>query len=171
MPPTRVDEWACIPPGDVVTSLIRDGDGVQMVIKNYELTVGTSSGTDLVDVTEEVGLRLAESKVSQGLVHVFVPGSTGAVTTIEYESGVLKDLMRAIERIAPRDAEYEHDLRWGDGNGYSHVRAALLGPGLSIPVMDGRMCLGTWQQIVLLDFDNRPRTRRVLIQVSGESGH
>ena len=140
-----------------------------MVIKNYELTIGTSSGTDLVDVTEEVGLRLAESQVSQGLVTVFVPGSTAAVTTIEYESGALKDLMRAIDTIAPREAEYEHNLRWGDGNGYSHVRAALLGPGLSIPVVDGRLSLGTWQQIVVLDFDNRPRQRRVHIQVLGES--
>jgi secondary thiamine-phosphate synthase enzyme len=142
-----------------------------MVIKNYELTVGTSSGTDLVDITEEVGRRLVESEVRQGLVNIFVPGSTGAVTTIEYESGALKDLMGAIDRIAPREAEYEHDLRWGDGNGYSHVRAALLGPSLSIPVIDGRLCLGTWQQIVLLDFDNRPRRRRALIQVLGESEH
>jgi secondary thiamine-phosphate synthase enzyme len=89
------------------------------------------------------------------------------LTTIEFESGVVNDLRRAIERMAPRDIPYEHDKRWGDGNGYSHVRAAIFGPSLTVPVMDGRLGLGTWQQIVLLDFDNRPRRRRILVQVTG----
>jgi secondary thiamine-phosphate synthase enzyme len=99
---------------------------------------------------------------------LFVPGSTGALTTIEYESGALQDLADAIERLAPRDMEYAHDQRWGDGNGYAHVRAALVGPSLQIPVANGRLCLGTWQQVVLLDFDNHPRMRRLIIQVIGE---
>jgi secondary thiamine-phosphate synthase enzyme len=103
-----------------------------------------------------------------GQVVVFVPGSTGAVTTIEYEEGVVGDLKQAIERFAPRTIEYAHDAAWGDGNGYSHVRAAMLGPSLSIPVIDGAMTLGTWQQVVLIDFDNRPRQRRVIQQIIGE---
>ena len=98
---------------------------------------------------------------------LFIPGSTAALTTIEYESGVINDLKKAIEKLAPSDIYYEHDERWGDGNGYSHVRAALIGPSLNIPVSEGRMLLGTWQQIVLLDFDNRPRRRRVLFQIIG----
>ncbi len=96
---------------------------------------------------------------------LFIDGSTAALTTIEYESGVVNDLKRAIDRLAPRDIAYEHDRRWGDGNGYSHVRAALLGPSLSIPLANGDMLLGTWQQIVLCDFDNRPRQREIIVQV------
>jgi secondary thiamine-phosphate synthase enzyme len=99
---------------------------------------------------------------------VFVPGSTAAVTTIEFESGVVADLKGAIDRMAPADIPYEHNARWGDGNGYSHVRAALMGPSLYVPIVDGRPSLGTWQQVVLCDFDNRPRTRRVVLQVVGE---
>ncbi|MBW1982962.1 MAG: YjbQ family protein [Deltaproteobacteria bacterium] len=128
----------------------------------------TTGGTDIVDITRIVADHLAESKVRHGAMILFVPGSTGALTTIEYESGVLQDLRDAIERMAPRDIVYAHDRRWGDGNGYSHVRAALLGPSLHIPVVDGRLCLGTWQQVVLLDFDNRPRRRRLILQVIGE---
>jgi secondary thiamine-phosphate synthase enzyme len=99
---------------------------------------------------------------------VFVPGSTAAVTTIEYEDGVLEDLRNAIERLAPRSLPYRHDARWGDGNGYAHVRAALLGPSLAVPIADGRPLLGTWQQVVLVDCDNRPRRRKVVMQVMGE---
>jgi secondary thiamine-phosphate synthase enzyme len=102
------------------------------------------------------------------LVTVFCPGSTGAVTTIEYESGVLRDLQKAIEKIAPSNIPYEHDKRWGDGNGFSHVRAALMKPSLSIPMVKRRLALGTWQQIVFIDFDNRRRERNILIQVMGE---
>ena len=95
---------------------------------------------------------------------LFIPGSTAAVTTIEFESGVINDLRKAVERLAPQDIYYEHDARWGDGNGYAHVRAALLGPSLTIPIVNKRLLLGTWQQIVLLDFDNRPRKREIIIQ-------
>ena len=138
-----------------------------MAIKNYELLFQTTAGTDVVDLTPKVQELLKQSGIKDGSATVFVPGSTAAVTTIEYESGVLNDLVQAIERLAPEGIDYAHDRRWGDGNGYAHVRAALIKPSLSVPVMEGCLMLGTWQQIVLLDFDNRPRRRRVLVQVLG----
>jgi secondary thiamine-phosphate synthase enzyme len=107
------------------------------------------------------------SGIEDGLVTVFCPGSTGAVTSIEYESGALSDLQKAIERLAPSNIPYEHDRRWGDGNGFSHVRAALMKPSLTIPLIQGRLTLGTWQQIVFIDFDNRRRHRDVLVHVLG----
>jgi secondary thiamine-phosphate synthase enzyme len=129
------------------------------------LFLSTTEGTDIVDLTEEVVAFVAASGVEEGLLVVFVPGSTAGVTTLEFESGAVEDLRRAIERLAPRDADYAHDRRWGDGNGYAHVRAALLGPSLAVPVAGGRPLLGTWQQIVLCDFDNRPRRREVLLRI------
>jgi secondary thiamine-phosphate synthase enzyme len=139
-----------------------------MQIISEELVLRTTAGTDIVDLTGPVQDQLSASGVVSGIVVLFVPGSTGALTTIEYESGVLEDLKRVIEQLAPKDTHYEHDRRWGDGNGYSHVRAALMKPSLSIPIQNGRLALGTWQQIVLMDFDNRPRDRRVLMQILGE---
>ena len=133
-----------------------------------EMTYRGTSGTDIHDITEDVRGAVAEWGVVEGVAVVFTPGSTAAVTTIEYESGVLDDLRRAIEQIAPRDIEYAHNLRWGDGNGYSHVRSALLGPSAAIPIHKGDLVLGTWQQIVLLDFDNRARSRKVVLQIHGE---
>ena len=106
--------------------------------------------------------------MKNGAVTIFCAGSTGGVTTIEYESGVLEDLKKAIERMAPSDIAYSHDRRWGDGNGFSHVRAALLGPSLTVPVLRGALALGTWQQIVFIDFDNRKRQRKIIVQVIGE---
>lgn len=129
------------------------------------LSIPTTDGTDIVDLTAEVEAFVAASGVSEGLLVVFVPGSTAGVTTIEFESGAVEDLRRAIERLAPRGADYAHDRRWGDGNGYAHVRAALLGPSLAVPVSGGRPLLGTWQQIVLCDFDNRPRRREILLRI------
>jgi secondary thiamine-phosphate synthase enzyme len=131
-------------------------------------SVKTTSDTDIIDMTPQVQEEIQRSAIRHGYATLFVPGSTAALTTIEYESGVINDLRKAIERIAPKDLYYEHDERWGDGNGYSHVRAALLGPSLHIPVIDGRLTLGTWQQIVLLDFDNRPRKRKIVMQIVGE---
>jgi secondary thiamine-phosphate synthase enzyme len=131
-------------------------------------SVRTTSNTDIIDMTHQVQEEIQRSTIRNGHVTLFVPGSTAALTTIEYERGVINDLRKAIERIAPKDLYYEHDERWGDGNGYSHVRAALLGPSLHIPIIDGRLTLGSWQQIVLLDFDNRPRKRRIVIQLMGE---
>jgi secondary thiamine-phosphate synthase enzyme len=139
-----------------------------MTTHTYELTRKTTSGTDILDLTDDVASRVAASGVRTGQVLVFTPGSTAAITTIEYESGVVEDLRKAIERIAPRDLHYDHDARWGDGNGYSHVRSALVGGSFTVPVIDGHLALGTWQQVVLLDFDNHGRKRRILVQVSGD---
>ncbi len=121
------------------------------------------------DVTDEVAAVVAASGVASGLALVSLTGSTGAVTTIEYEPGALADLRRALERLAPRDAEYAHNERWGDGNGFSHVRSALLKPALALAVVDGRLALGTWQQIVVLNLDNRPRQREVVVMVTGDA--
>ena len=136
----------------------------------FETTVlerSTTADTDILDLTREVEEFVAASGLSRGWVLLFVPGSTGGLTTIEFESGAVNDLKRAIDRLAPRHGDYEHNLRWGDGNGYSHVRAALMGPSLTLPVREGRVEHGTWQQIVLCDFDNRPRTRKIHLQVLG----
>ncbi len=132
------------------------------------LTYMTTGNTDILDITPDVSRCVTEAGVNQGFANLFVPGSTGALTTIEFESGVIRDLKDAIERMAPKNIPYAHDKRWGDGNGYSHVRAALLGPSLQVPIIAGKLALGTWQQIVLCDFDNRPRQRRVLVQLVGE---
>jgi secondary thiamine-phosphate synthase enzyme len=136
-------------------------------ISNTYLSFTTTADTDIIDITADVARRVAGSGFSDGHVLVFVPGSTAAVTTIEYESGVVRDLKAAVERLAPVGIPYRHDARWGDGNGYAHVRAALLGPSLCVPLIDGRLVLGTWQQIVLMDFDNEPRDRKVLVSVFG----
>lgn len=133
-----------------------------------ELTRRSTPDTDVFDLTADVEAAVEGSGIRNGLVVVFVPGSTASVTTIEFESGAVADLRRAVERLAPGGEHYEHDARWGDGNGYAHVRAALLGPSCTLPVVDGRLVRGTWQQIVLCDFDNRARTRKILVQVSGD---
>jgi len=139
-----------------------------MRIVRETLVRPTRADTDIQDLTQNVAQVVAQSGVREGQVLVFTPGSTAGITTIEFESGVVFDLEQAIERLAPRDIHYDHDARWGDGNGYSHVRAALLGPSLTVPVVDGQLQIGTWQQIVLCDFDNRPRERRIIVQVMGE---
>jgi secondary thiamine-phosphate synthase enzyme len=130
-----------------------------------ELSFQTRGFTDIIDITPEISSLLSKNNVASGLVNLFVPGSTAAITTIEYEPGLLKDLPEFLEEIIPQDRSYNHDKTWGDGNGYAHLRAALIGPSLSVPIQSGRMTLGTWQQIVLIDFDNRPRQRRLVIQV------
>jgi secondary thiamine-phosphate synthase enzyme len=134
----------------------------------HNIVIETSAKTDIIDLTPHVREEIERSAISNGAVTLFIPGSTAALTTIEYESGVIHDLKKAIERMAPDDIYYEHNERWGDGNGYSHVRSALIGPSLHIPLIDGKLTLGTWQQIVLLDFDNRPRKRQVIVQMLGE---
>jgi secondary thiamine-phosphate synthase enzyme len=139
-----------------------------MKIISSELEFETTDQTDIIDISREVQERVLQFGIQDGNIILFISGSTAALTTIEFESGVVNDLRKAIERIVPRDIPYEHDRRWGDGNGYSHVRAALLGPSLSIPLKGGRPLLGTWQQVVLLDFDNRPRRRKVAVQIMGK---
>jgi secondary thiamine-phosphate synthase enzyme len=133
----------------------------------FTLEISTTAGTDILDLTDAVTGRVTETGVSEGLLTLFISGSTAALSTIEFESGVVNDLRDAIHRLFPQDLPYEHDRRWGDGNGYAHVRAAFLKPSLSIPIAEGSLLLGTWQQIVLLDLDNRPRLRRIQGQVMG----
>ena len=128
----------------------------------------TSGFCDIVDVTPKVRDAIHHQKFQRGLVSLFVSGSTAAVTTIDYEPGLVQDLKALVERLIPSDKRYHHDDRWGDNNGFSHLRASLFGPSLAIPVEDGQLSLGTWQQIILLDFDNRPRTREIIVQVIGE---
>ena len=140
-----------------------------MELQTTTIERSTTGDTDILDLSGDVEAFVNETGVREGWVMVFVPGSTGAVTTIEFESGAVNDLKRAIEQIAPRDGEYEHNLRWHDGNGYSHVRAALMGPSLVLPISEGRVQTGTWQQIVLCDYDNCPRRRRIQLQVIGAS--
>jgi secondary thiamine-phosphate synthase enzyme len=132
------------------------------------ISLSTKGFSDIIDMTDHVAGVLERSRIKNGLVTVFCPGSTGSITTIEYESGVLRDLQKAIEKVVPSDIPYEHDRRWGDGNGFSHVRAALMKPGLTIPLIKGKLTLGTWQQIVFIDFDNRKRDRKILVHIIGE---
>jgi secondary thiamine-phosphate synthase enzyme len=135
-----------------------------------ELQLATEGHGHVIDLTDHVTAWLRTIEGAEGQLTVFVPGSTGAVTTIEFEPGCVRDLDEALERIAPSDRSYHHDLRWGDGNGFSHLRAALLGPSLTVPVTAGRCVLGTWQQVVLIECDLRPRGRRVLLSFVGECG-
>jgi secondary thiamine-phosphate synthase enzyme len=138
------------------------------VVVTESIDLETRGHADMLDITGEVAAKVSDSGVRSGIVTVFCPGSTSAITTIEYESGALSDLERLFDEIVPPDREYAHNLRWGDGNGHSHVRAALLGPSLSVPVVDGELQLGTWQQITYCDFDNRSRSRRLIVQIVGE---
>jgi len=132
------------------------------------ISINTKGFCDIIDITSQVLSILKQSLMANGLITIFCPGSTGSITTIEYESGVLQDLKKALERIAPSDIPYDHDKRWGDGNGFSHVRAALMKPSLTIPLVNGKLTLGTWQQVVFIDFDNRKRNRDIVVQIIGD---
>lgn len=121
----------------------------------------------MLDITSAVQDVISSGSIDEGIVTIFVPGSTASITTIEYEPGLQKDFPRAMERLAPADAHYDHNATWGDGNGMSHVRASTVGPGIVVPFKDRAMMLGTWQQVVLVDFDTRPRKRSVIVQVLG----
>lgn len=133
------------------------------------VSVRTEAEDEVVDITREVQEAVSGSGVANGLACVFVAGSTAALTTVEYEPGLVSDLHDAMDRLYPKDIGYEHHRRWGDGNGHSHVRASMLGPSLTVPVVDGRLLLGTWQQIVFMEFDNKPRTREIAVQVVGDA--
>lgn len=139
-----------------------------MSVHTSTFELNTKGFSDVHDLTSRVSTILRTAKLVTGLVTIFVPGSTAGLTTIEFEGGVIEDLKRAIERLAPQGVHYDHDARWGDGNGFAHIRAALLGPSLTVPFSRGELRLGTWQQIVLIDFDNRPREREVIVQIVGE---
>ena len=138
------------------------------MIHSGEIELVSEGAGTVLDLTGPVTDELRRSGVRNGTVTVFVPGSTGGVTTVEFEEGLVRDLGELFDRLAPRGPEYHHDARWGDGNGFSHCRASLLGPSLTVPVVEGSLTLGTWQQIVFLDFDNRGRRRRLVVQVMGE---
>jgi len=139
-----------------------------MKIVSDTIAVATEGQNDTKDLTELVESRLVASGLRDGTVTLFVPGSTAGLTTIEFEPGVVEDFSRLLEKIAPSNIPYRHDLRWGDGNGFSHVRASLVGASLTVPFSDARLALGAWQQVVLVDFDNRPRTRSIILQFMGE---
>ncbi len=138
------------------------------MIVHKRISLQTRGNGHAIDITHDVQNAVQESGVADGVAVLFAVGSTVGLTTIEYEPGAVADLNRAFEKIAPRDAQYEHHLRWGDDNGHSHVRAALLGPSLCVPFVGARLTLGTWQQIILIDFDTRPRHREVVVQITGE---
>lgn len=139
-----------------------------MQIITEKFRVSTNGHTDVIDITKTVAQLVTKHKLKSGNVTVFVAGSTAGVTTVEYEPGLVKDLPEAFERIAPTGKRYHHDATWGDNNGYAHVRASLLGPSLTVPFDDGGLQLGTWQQVVLIDFDDRPRERSVVVQLVGQ---
>lgn len=138
------------------------------MITTSTIPISTRGFTDIKDLTPQVRQSLRASGMQEGAVTLFVSGATAGLTTIEYEPGLLEDLPAAFEKIAPMQARYAHDDTWHDGNGYAHVRAALLGPSLVVPFAHGELLLGTWQQIVLIDFDNRPRRREIVVQFAGE---
>ena len=139
-----------------------------MIASSHELMIQTRGDSDVIDLTAELNEFVSVAGAQSGLVTVAVVGSTAGITTIEYEPGLVADLRKAFERVAPAGVAYAHDARWGDGNGHSHVRASLLGPSVTLPLVQGAVVLGTWQQVVLVDFDTRPRTRRVVMQLLGE---
>ena len=138
------------------------------MIITKKIRVQSKGECDIIDLTSQVEQLVAETAINSGTVTLFVSGSTAGVTTIEFESGLLADFKSMWERNIPRGIPYDHDRRWGDGNGYAHLRASLLGPSLAIPVSGKKLTLGTWQQIVLVDFDNRPRSREIVVQIMGE---
>ncbi len=138
------------------------------MIVTKRISLESKGQCDIIDITPQVAQQLAEAEINSGIVTLFVSGSTAGISTIEFESGLVADFQRLWERIVPQNIPYDHDRRWGDGNGHSHVRASLLGASLVIPFSGKRLTLGTWQQIVVVDFDNRPRSREVILQIMGE---
>lgn len=139
-----------------------------MVVGSGSISLKTGAKDEIVDITDRVQEIVSKSRVRNGLACVFVVGSTAAVTTVEHEPGLVTDMMDAMDRLYPKDVNYDHHQRWGDGNGHSHIRASFVGPSLTVPVVDGELKLGTWQQIVFMEFDNKPRSREVTVQVVGE---
>lgn len=141
-----------------------------MLIKDYTLKVQGKGVCDVIDITDDINQKVAESDIKAGYALVSVVGSTAGITTIEFEPGLVRDMEDLFDKLAPPTRDYHHEQTWHDGNGFSHVRASLLGPSLMFPLKNGRLRLGTWQQVVLIDFDNRPRNREVAVQVSGQEG-
>ncbi len=138
------------------------------MVKTEEIKFKTGGPGDIVDITSRLQGAVRTSGLSAGTITAFVPGSTGGLTTMEYEPGLLKDLPELMEKLVPSNRPYQHDHTWHDGNGFSHLRSALIGPAITVPFVAGELVLGTWQQVVFLEFDNRPRSRRVVLQIIGE---
>ena len=139
-----------------------------MTVKTGSISLSTKSDIDIHDITDAIANIVSSSGLKAGTVTVFCPSSTSALTTIEYESGAVSDLKRLFDEIIPQNREYAHNARWHDGNGHSHVRASLLGPSLTVPFVEGKLTLGTWQQVIYVDFDNKPRRRELVLQIIGE---
>ena len=139
-----------------------------MKVLSDTIQIHSEGEGDIIDMTLQLSNTVEESKIKNGTVSIFVSGSTAAVTTIEYEPGLVHDFPEMLSRVVPKDIEYEHDNTWHDGNGHSHVRSSLIGPGLTIPIIGGKLTLGTWQQVVLLEMDTRARNRTVILQIIGE---
>lgn len=139
-----------------------------MPVVKKSFRISTRGNCDVIDISVRVGDVVRESGLFSGTVNVFVPGSTAAITTIEYESGAVEDLRRSLDRLIPSEMEYRHNQRWGDGNGHSHIRASWIGPSIVVPFYETELLLGTWQNIVFVDLDNRPREREIILLISGE---
>ena len=139
-----------------------------MTVVTKTVHIKTKGDTDIIDITHEVANAVSAANTANGIVTVFVPGATGAITTVEYEPGLVQDLKRFFEKIAPKSDTYQHNLRWHDNNGYAHVRASFIGPGISVPFVNKKLQLGTWQQIIFIDFDNRSRSRTLILQIVGD---
>ncbi len=139
-----------------------------MKVYRGEINVKTSGEGDLVNLNGKIEEQIKKSGIKEGILHLFAVGSTVALTTIEYEEGLKEDLFNVLERVAPRNAEYKHHLKWGDYNGHSHVRASIIGPSISIPIGDGRPIIGTWQQVILVELDTRARSRKIIATIIGE---
>jgi secondary thiamine-phosphate synthase enzyme len=139
-----------------------------MKVVSKTIKVSSKGEDDIIDITEELSSLVKQSTIENGTVTVFISGSTAAITTIEYEPGLIHDFPEMVSRIVPNDIEYKHDNTWHDGNGHSHVKASLIGPSLTVPIVYGKLALGTWQQIVLLEMDTRARNRNVILQIMGE---
>jgi secondary thiamine-phosphate synthase enzyme len=142
--------------------------GKNMTVVTKDITLQSKGNCDIIDITPQVAKNVEESRVNSGIVTLFIVGSTAGITTIEYEPNLVSDFKNMWDRVIPQNIPYEHNRTWGDGNGHSHVRASTLGASLIIPFVNKRLTLGTWQQIVIVDFDNRPRSRKLILQILGE---
>ena len=142
--------------------------GLSLTISTESIKIQSKGENDMIDLTGKIADSVAESGIVNGSILIFVSGSTGSVTTIEFEPGLIQDFPKMLNRIAPKNLDYGHERMWHDGNGHSHVKASLLGPSLTIPFIDGQLCLGTWQQIVFVELDTRERTRNLVLQIIGE---
>lgn len=138
------------------------------MVKTKRIKLSTKGHDHVINITGEVEQAVTESKIREGIATVFVYGSTASVSTVEYEPGLVKDIKNIDEKLVPSDVSYNHDETWGDANGYAHLRATIYGPSITVPIVKGEMTLGTWQQIIVIDHDNRPRTREIIIQIMGE---